>query len=53
MGNVPGMEDLQGCGILYGASLHEAYSVAGKCVFIVGGGNSAGQALIFFAGYAA
>jgi thioredoxin reductase (NADPH) len=53
MDNVPGMEDLQGRGILYGASRHEAYSVAGKRVFIVGGGNSAGQAAIFFAGYAA
>ena len=47
------MEDLQGRGILYGASRHEAYGVAGKRVFIVGGGNSAGQAAVFFAGYAA
>ena len=53
MDNVPGMEDLQGRGILYGASRHEAYGVAGKRVFIVGGGNSAGQAAVFFAGYAA
>jgi thioredoxin reductase (NADPH) len=53
MDNVPGMEDLQGRGILYGASRHEVYGVAGKRVFIVGGGNSAGQAAVFFAGYAA
>ena len=53
MDNVPGMEDLQGRGILYGASRHEAYAVTGKRVFIVGGGNSAGQAAVFFAGYAA
>lgn len=53
MDNIPGMGDLQGRGILYGASRHEAYSVAGKRVFIVGGGNSAGQAAVFFAGYAA
>ncbi len=53
MDNVPGMEDLLGRGILYGASRHEAYGVAGRRVFIVGGGNSAGQAAVFFAGYAA
>jgi thioredoxin reductase (NADPH) len=51
--DVPGMAELQGRGILYGASRHEAYGVAGKRVFLVGGGNSAGQAAVFFAGYAA
>ena len=53
MDNVPGIEEFQGRGILYGASRHEVYGVAGKRVFIVGGGNSAGQAAVFFAGYAA
>ncbi len=53
MDDVPGMAELQGRGILYGASRHEAYGVAGKRVFLVGGGNSAGQAAIFFSGYAA
>jgi thioredoxin reductase (NADPH) len=53
MDDVPGMAELQGRGILYGASRHEAYSVAGKRVFLVGGGNSAGQAAVFFSGYAA
>jgi thioredoxin reductase (NADPH) len=50
--DVPGMEQLMGRGILYGASRHEAYSVAGKRVFLIGGGNSAGQAALYFSSYA-
>lgn len=49
----PGVEDYLGRGVLYGASRTEAMSVAGKQVFVVGGGNSAGQAAMFFADYAA
>ncbi|MBW4040301.1 MAG: FAD-dependent oxidoreductase [Acidobacteria bacterium] len=48
-----GVEQLQGRGVLYGASRNEASNVAGKRVFLVGGGNSAGQAAVFFANYAA
>jgi thioredoxin reductase (NADPH) len=43
---------LLGRGVLYGASRPEATSVNGKKVFIVGGGNSAGQAAMFFSNYA-
>jgi thioredoxin reductase (NADPH) len=50
---VPGLDRLLGRGILYGASRQEAHSVAGKSVFVVGGGNSAGQAAVFFSNYAA
>jgi thioredoxin reductase (NADPH) len=50
---VPGLDRLLGRGVLYGASRHEAHSVAGKRVFVVGGGNSAGQAAVFFSDYAA
>jgi thioredoxin reductase (NADPH) len=50
---VPGLERLRGRGVLYGASRHEAHSVAGKRVFVVGGGNSAGQAAVYFSNYAA
>jgi thioredoxin reductase (NADPH) len=50
---VPGLARLLGRGILYGASRQEAYSVTGKRVFVVGGGNSAGQAAVFFSNYAA
>jgi thioredoxin reductase (NADPH) len=38
---------------LYGASRNEASNVVGKRVCIVGGGNSAGQAAVFFSNYAA
>jgi thioredoxin reductase (NADPH) len=48
-----GVDRLQGRGVLYGASRNEASNVGGKRVFIVGGGNSAGQAAVFFANYAA
>jgi thioredoxin reductase (NADPH) len=50
---VGGLDRLLGRGILYGASRQEAQSVAGKTVFVVGGGNSAGQAAVFFSNYAA
>ncbi len=48
-----GADRLQGRGVLYGASRTEAHDVNGKKVFIVGGGNSAGQAAMFFSNYAA
>jgi len=48
-----GVDRLQGKGVLYGATRMEATAVVGKDVFIVGGGNSAGQAAMFFSGYAA
>jgi thioredoxin reductase (NADPH) len=47
-----GCERLLARGVLYGASRPEAISVNGKKVFIVGGGNSAGQAAMFFSNYA-
>lgn len=48
-----GLDSFQGRGVLYGAARTEASSVVGKTVFIVGGGNSAGQAAMFFSSYAA
>jgi thioredoxin reductase (NADPH) len=48
-----GEDRLLGHGIFYGAARHEATNVVGKKVFIVGGGNSAGQAAIFLSSYAA
>jgi thioredoxin reductase (NADPH) len=48
-----GVDRFQGRGVLYGASRNEASNVVGKKVFIVGGGNSAGQAAVFFSNYAA
>lgn len=51
--NVNGGERLLGRGVFYGAARSEATHVIGKKVFIVGGGNSAGQAAMFFSSYAA
>jgi thioredoxin reductase (NADPH) len=48
-----GEDGLLGRGIFYGAARHEAKNVVGKKVFIVGGGNSAGQAAMFLSSYAA
>jgi thioredoxin reductase (NADPH) len=50
--NVPGLKPLIGSGVLYGAARTEAHSVLGKEVFLIGAGNSAGQAAMFFSGYA-
>jgi thioredoxin reductase (NADPH) len=47
-----GVDRFIGLGVLYGAARTEAPTVAGKRVFIIGGGNSAGQAALFFANYA-
>ena len=46
------LEPLAGAGVFYGASTIEAQAVAGKPVFVVGGGNSAGQAALHLAKYA-
>jgi thioredoxin reductase (NADPH) len=50
---VPGLEDLLGAGVYYGAGPSEAVSCRGCRVAIVGGGNSAGQAVVRFSRYAA
>lgn len=46
---VPELDRLVGAGVYYGASVSEAASVAGRPVFVVGGGNSAGQAALHLA----
>jgi thioredoxin reductase (NADPH) len=48
----PGFEDLTGAGIYYGAALTEARSCADQHVIVIGGANSAGQAAVYFSGYA-
>ncbi|GAA2039780.1 FAD-dependent oxidoreductase [Agromyces tropicus] len=47
------LERFEGAGVFYGASAIEAQGVAGRPVFIIGGGNSAGQAALHLARYAA
>ncbi|NOJ59588.1 FAD-dependent oxidoreductase [Arthrobacter sp. 260] len=49
---IPELEDLVGRGVFYGATVSEAPSMAGKQVCVVGGGNSAGQAVLHLAKYA-
>jgi thioredoxin reductase (NADPH) len=50
--NVPGVADLTGAGIYYGAALTEAAYYRDQDVFVVGGANSAGQGAMFFSRYA-
>jgi thioredoxin reductase (NADPH) len=50
--DVPGIDALAGAGVYYGAALTEALAVKDQDVFIVGGGNSAGQAAVYLAQYA-
>ena len=50
--DVPGAEALTGRGVYYGAALTEALACRDEDVYIVGGGNSAGQAAVYFAQYA-
>ncbi|MEX2394081.1 MAG: FAD-dependent oxidoreductase [Actinomycetota bacterium] len=49
---VPSLDGLTGAGVYYGASVSEGQLLAGGRVFIVGGGNSAGQAPLHLARYA-
>lgn len=48
-----GGDRLLGRGVFYGAARSEAINVIGKKIIIAGGGNSAGQAAMFFSNYAA
>jgi thioredoxin reductase (NADPH) len=50
--DVPGLDRLTGAGCYYGAAMTEAMSCRDQGVFVVGGGNSAGQAAMFFSRYA-
>lgn len=50
---VPSLESLIGSGVFYGAGGSEARAMKGRDIFIVGGGNSAGQAALDLARYAA
>ena len=51
--DVPGADKFSGAGVYYGAALTEAMACANEIVYIVGGANSAGQAAMHFARYAA
>ena len=50
--DAPGVERLTGAGVYYGAAITEAMACKGKNVFIVGAGNSAGQAALYLSRHA-
>jgi thioredoxin reductase (NADPH) len=49
---IPSLEALNGAGVFYGGPTSEAPGLTGKHVYVVGGGNSAGQAALHLARYA-
>jgi thioredoxin reductase (NADPH) len=49
---VPSLEALQGAGVFYGAAAADAGAVEGLRTFVVGAGNSAGQAAVHLARHA-
>lgn len=50
--NSRGISDFTGAGIYYGAAMTEARACEEKEIYIVGGGNSAGQAAMYLSNYA-
>ena len=50
--DVDGLDELLGAGVYYGAGPSEAVTCRGCRVAVVGGGNSAGQAVVRFSRYA-
>ena len=50
---IPALDRLLGAGVFYGAGAAEAAAMAGQAVFVVGAGNSAGQAALHLARFAA
>jgi thioredoxin reductase (NADPH) len=50
--DVPSLEALNGAGVFFGGPASEAHALIGKDVYVVGGGNSAGQAALHLARYA-
>jgi thioredoxin reductase (NADPH) len=49
---VPGVDDLVGAGVYYGAATSMAREMQDRDVYVIGGGNSAGQAAIHLAKFA-
>jgi thioredoxin reductase (NADPH) len=50
--DTPGFPEFTGAGIYYGAAMTEARACADQHVVVIGGANSAGQAAVYFSGYA-
>jgi thioredoxin reductase (NADPH) len=49
---IPSLDSLLGRGVFYGAGAAEAAAMAGNAVYVVGAGNSAGQAALHLARFA-
>lgn len=47
-----GVDNFTGAGVYYGAATTEAQAVQGKQVYVVGGGNSAGQGAVYLSKFA-
>ncbi|MFQ5551448.1 MAG: NAD(P)/FAD-dependent oxidoreductase, partial [Gemmatimonadales bacterium] len=50
--DAPGIDNLTGAGVYYGAAMSEGESVRRTDVYVVGGANSAGQAAMYFSRFA-
>ncbi len=50
--HVPGVDDLIGVSVYYGAATSEAAQYKGKKVYVIGGANSAGQGAMFLSRFA-
>jgi thioredoxin reductase (NADPH) len=50
--DVPGLDELTGRGVFYGAATTEGPACKDQDVYVVGGANSAGQAAVYFSRYA-
>jgi thioredoxin reductase (NADPH) len=50
--DIKGVNELSGAGVYYGSAVAEAHSCKGKNVYMVGGGNSAGQAAMYLSAFA-
>jgi thioredoxin reductase (NADPH) len=48
---IPSIDGLTGAGVYYGANVSEAHALTGRRAAVVGGGNSAGQAVLHLARY--
>ena len=50
--DIPGIDTITGAGVYYGSSISEATACKDEEVYIVGAGNSAGQAAMYLANFA-
>ena len=50
--DVPSLDAFNGAGVYYGSALSEARALTGEHAYVVGGGNSAGQAALHLAEFA-